>query len=56
MSIFDKILRFSAQRVSVGCFIYFKFKPVFFLWMYLRSIKETNRLVSKRILNTYLNS
>ena len=36
--------------------MFFKFTPVFFLWMFLRPIKEINWLISKGISNIYLNN
>ena len=46
--IFCNVMRCSIQRIWVGCFIYFKFIPVFFVL-----VKEINRVISKRISSIY---
>ena len=49
--VFDKVTRYSTLRLWVGCFIYFKFTPVFFKWIFngcsSSSIKEINRLLAE---------
>ena len=59
--IFASVIRWSRVRLWVVYFIYFKFTPVFFYWMFFNSIKEINRLrkernklLSKGMLNIYL--
>ena len=59
---FGNLIRCSTLRLRVGCFIYFKFTPVFFLMDVFSSVKEINnslkeinsRLLSKGMLNINL--
>ena len=60
--IFGNLIRCSALRLWMGCFIYFKFTPVFFSMDVFSSVKEINnslkeinsRLLSKGMLNINL--
>ena len=54
-------VRCSWLQLSIGYLIYFKFKSVFFWWMFFNPVKETNRfrkeinrLLNKEMSNIYL--
>ena len=59
--IFPIVILCSRLRLWVGYFIYFKFTPAFFWWMFFNSVKEINRLrkeinrlISKEMSDIYL--
>ena len=41
---FANVIRCSRRSLWVGYFIYFKFTPVFFEWMFFNSVQEINEL------------
>ena len=52
--IISNLLPCSTLRFWVSYFIYYKFIPVFFEWIFLVVNKTKNRLISKRISNIHL--
>ena len=53
--IFAKVIRLSRLSLWVSHFIYFKYTPAFFYWVFFfNGCKEINRLITKGMSNIYL--